>query len=233
LDRVAAGRLRDLADVTDHRHAEERQAVGPLVVVEHGDRHQAGSRAAQHLADGRGAGIAAADDRHAEAEALRAALPGEQSGVEADDAHAGGGEHAAHHHHERRDELDVDGVPGGPEGDQHTQGGGHRQEELAGLVGAGVPPHAAVESEHLVGDDGDDDGHRQELHEVEPVAAGCPVTEVGDLGQSVPGDHGDGVEQDEEERGTDAAGGHGHAAHVGARHVCLVGLPRVRTHVAF
>ena len=52
---------------------------GPGVVVEHGDRRQSGTRAAEHLPDGGGTGVAAPDNRDPQSHALGPALPGEES----------------------------------------------------------------------------------------------------------------------------------------------------------
>ena len=64
LEGVAAGRMGDVVDRADDRDADHGQPVGPGVVVEDGHRHQTGPRAPQHLADGRGAGVAAPDHGH-------------------------------------------------------------------------------------------------------------------------------------------------------------------------
>ena len=114
------------------------------------------------------------------------------------------------------------------------EGGGHREQELTGLVGPGVPPHPAVEAEELVADDGDDDGDGEEAGEVEPVAARGPVAEVGDLGQAVAHDHGDGVE-DHEEDGRPAPGWPPwpRAACPSGARVGRIYRPRIRVHAAF
>ena len=92
------------------------------------------------------------------------------------------------------------------EGHQHAHHDRGRQDQLAGLLGAGVAPHAAVEPEDVVGGQGDHQRHDQEDRQVLPVETGCLVPEVGDLGEAVSGDDADGVEQGEDQSRSDAAG---------------------------
>ena len=72
LDRVAAGGLRGSRRCRRPRARPAGTGRGPGVVVEHGDRHEAGPGAAEHLADGGGPGVAAADHGHPQPEPLRA-----------------------------------------------------------------------------------------------------------------------------------------------------------------
>ena len=195
--------------------------MGPYVVVEHGDRHQTAAWAAQHFADGGGAGIAAADHCHTESEALRPPLPGKETGVEPDQSHAGGGKHAAHHDDERRDQLDMNRVTDGPEGDEDAERRRHRQEELAGLVGTRMAPHPPIESVETVAEDRHDNGESEELDEVEPVARWGGISEIGHLGKAVADHDRDSIEDDEEDARTDAAGRRRYPADVRPRVVAI------------
>ena len=124
-------------------------------------------------------------------------------------------EHASDHHHDRRDELDMEGPSDRPEGDEDAEDGRRGEDDLAGLLGAGMPPHPPVQAEHPVRQQRDDDGDHQEAGEVLPVVGGGLVPEVGDLGEAEPGDDADRVEEDEHDGGPDATRGHGHFSHVG------------------
>ena len=72
LDGVAVGGGGDVLDAAHDRDADQRQPVAAAVVVEDGHRDEAGHRGAQHLPDGLGSGVAAADDRHPQADPVRA-----------------------------------------------------------------------------------------------------------------------------------------------------------------
>ena len=104
---------------------------------------------------------------------------------------------------------------------------GGRQDQLAGLLDTGVAPHAAVEAEDVVGDQGDDHAPRGGTRRSAASSGPGLVAEVGDLGQAVAGDDAEGVEQDEDDPGPDPAGEHGKPLHVrpGFR---LAGIARFR-----
>ena len=81
------------------------------------------------------------------------------------------------------------------EGHQDGDGDRRREDQLAGLLDAGMAPHAPVEPEDVVGHERDHQGDDEEGGEVLPVEAGGLVPEVDDLGHAVPGHDADGVEQ--------------------------------------
>ena len=92
-------RAGDVVDPADHRHAHELAALGAWVVVEHRDGHEPGPGVAQHVAQDRCAGLAGADDGDAQpGRGVRAAVEGEEAGLEA----TGAGEHGG----DRRSEED-------------------------------------------------------------------------------------------------------------------------------
>ena len=152
LDRVAGRRrpgCRRSPPTTGTPRSERPWARG--VVVEDRDRDQAGPGAAQHLADGRGPGVAAADDRHPQAHPLGSPLPGEQPGVEPEDAHARRWRTCTRPPRRWAATRRIrERAPERPEGDQDAEGDRRRQQDLAGLLGAGVAPHPAVEAEEPV-----------------------------------------------------------------------------------
>ena len=121
-----------------------------------------------------------------------------------------GGEHASHHDDGDRDVLESVPLAHRVQHHQDAHHHGGRQDQLAGLLNAGVAPHPAVQPEDVVGHQRDDQGHGQEGGQVLPVQPWGLVPEVGDLGQAVPGDDTDGVEQGEHQTGPDPAGPDGH-----------------------
>ncbi len=152
---------------------QDRDAVHPapvlaLVVVEEPHRERAGVGVVEHVGDQRRSGRTRTE--HEDAGAGRGSPPapvGEQAALEAQQAlHAGaddqrepdGAERVLHRQHERQPEQQPEADHGG-------------DDDLSGLVDAGVLPHAAVEA--ACGADGDDDdrGDGQEEDQVGPDAA--------------------------------------------------------------
>ena len=78
-----------------------------------------------------------------------------------------------------------DVVPQRAQCGQDHQRGHRRQQDLAGLLDAGVAPDAAVEAEDPVGDEVDGQGQDEEHAEVLPVDGGGAIAEVGHLGGAV------------------------------------------------
>ncbi len=188
LDGVAIGRGGDVLDAAHDGDADQRQPVAAAVVVEDRHRDEAGHRGAQHLADGLGSGVAAADDRHPQAHAVGAALPGEEPR-----AGSAGAPMAmvtkAHPTNTTRSgtRSRSDHVPQRAQGDQEDE---RRSRPTAG---PGGPPRCRRSARcgrrgrRPSWRRGARPGRGQEQDEVLPVHGGRAVAEVGDLGHAVGG----------------------------------------------
>ena len=185
LEHVAARRGRDVPDAPDDGHSDERHPVHRCVVVEHGDRDQPGVGMADHFAHGRRRIVAAPDDRHPQSVAPRAALPGEDARLEADQAHAEGRQDQADHNHLGVHHL-ISGQLDGRVDDEED--GGHRparEDHLTGFFEPGMTPHAAVQAVDLIADQGHDHHDEHEELEVPAVRGRGDIAPVEDFGRAV------------------------------------------------
>ena len=199
LDGVPACGCWDVADAPDDRNPYERHSVHRSVIVEHGDRNQPGVGMTDHLAH-RGRGFVTAPDyRHPQSVASRAALPGEDPRLEADQTHAQGRQDQADDEYLSVDHLKPRQLDRAVDDEQE---GGDRpagEDYLTGFFEPGVTPHTAVQAVDLVTEQGDEYHDEEEKREVPAVRRWCDVAPEEDLRSAVARQDTDGVQHHEEE----------------------------------